>query len=96
MESMAKRAHILFKNYANEISPRFFIKQKAQELGLKGYCRINENNLLEIEVEGKEISIDEFVRFMQIGTLDRKVSNLFSIEMFDQLKDYEKMEVDIV
>lgn len=94
---MAKRVRILCNGYLNnEISLRFFIKQKAQTLGLKGYCRINENNLLEIEVEGKEISIDEFVRFVQKGTRDEKASNLFSIEMFDHFKGYEKMEMDIV
>lgn len=88
---MAKRVHILSKSRLDEPGFRFMLKQKAEALGLKGYCRMNENNCLEIEVEGKNNSIDEFLRFLQKGPF-----TFLSIEMSEHVKGYGNMEIDIV
>lgn len=75
---------------------RFFIKQKAIELGLKGYCKLNELEQIEVEVEGSKKAIDEFLIFVHKGVSPQADSNSFALELYDDLKGYIRMESDIV
>lgn len=75
---------------------RFFIKQKAIELGLKGYCLLNDKDQIEVEVEGSKKALDEFLQFVQKGVSPQADSNSFTLEVFDDLKGYVRMESDIV
>ena len=91
-----KRAHIIFFGDVNGTGYRFFIKQRALELGLKGYCKVNQQKQIEVEIEGKTNSIDEFLRFVEKGISLQAESNSFTVEMFDDLKGYTTMGSDIV
>lgn len=91
-----KRAHIIFNSNMEGIPHRFLIKQMAMNLGLKGYCHQNEKNQMEIEVEGKEHSIEEFLQFIQKGIQVQQESTGFSIEMFHDVKGYTRMITDIL
>lgn len=93
---MAKRAHIVFFGDVNGTGYRFFIKQKAIELGLKGYCHIKNKNQIETEVEGKSNAIDEFLTFIEKGVSLQADSNSFTVEIFNDLKGYATMESDLV
>lgn len=93
---MAKRAHIIFFGDVNGTGYRFFIKQKAIELGLKGYCKFNKDKQIELEIEGKSNSIDEFLKFVEKGVSLQANSNSFQVEIFNDLKGYITMESDIV
>lgn len=93
---MAKRAHIEFFGDVMGTGYRFFIKQKAMELGLKGYCRLNSHNKIEVEVEGKIQAIEEFLNFVQRGVSPQANSNGFTVEMYDDCIGYSRMESDIV
>lgn len=93
---MDKRAKIKFFGDVYGTGYRFFIKQKAIELGLKGYCRLNQKEQIEVEVEGSKKAIDEFLVFVQKGVSPQADSNSFSLELFDELKGYVRMESDIV
>ncbi|RKQ18346.1 acylphosphatase [Ureibacillus endophyticus] len=86
---MAKRTHIIFQSNPNETGHRFFIKQKAIALGLKGFCGVNEQKQIEVEVEGKDSSIEEFLKFVQKGFSP-------SIKICDELKGYVTMESDLL
>lgn len=90
---MAKRAHIIINVAGKRFSNRFFIQQKALELGLNGNFRINENNQLEIDVEGKNQSIDEFLHFIQKG---ENLKSSLSIKTFDDLQGYEKLNFELM
>ena len=93
---MDKRAYIKFFGDVYGTGYRFFIKQKAIELGLKGYCRLNNEDQIEVEVEGTNKAIDEFLLFVQKGVSLQADSNSFTLELFDDLKGYVRMESDIV
>ena len=93
---MEKRASIEFFGDVYGTGYRFFIKQKAIELGLKGYCILNAKEQIEVEVEGPIKAIDEFLLFVQKGVSPQADSNSFSLELFDELKGYVRMESDIV
>ncbi|SOC23878.1 acylphosphatase [Ureibacillus xyleni] len=93
---MAKRAHIIFFGDVDGTGYRFFIKQKAINLGLKGFCKLNEQKQIEVEVEGKTNSVDEFLKFIEKGVSLQANSNAFEIEIYDELKGYVTMESDIV
>lgn len=93
---MAKRAHIIFFGDVDGTGYRFFIKQKAIFLGLKGFCKLNEKKQIEVEVEGKTNSVDEFLKFVEKGVSPQADSNGFTVEIYDELKGYVTMESDIV
>lgn len=93
---MIKRVKFIFFGDVKGTGHRFFIKQKALELGLKGYCRLNGERKLEVEVEGRTKSVDEFISFVQKGVSPQAESNAFTLEIFTNLKGYTAMESDIV
>lgn len=93
---MAKRVQIIFFGDVFGTGYRFFIKQKALELGLKGFCHLNDKNQIEVEVEGKSKSIDEFLHFVQKGVSPQSNNNKFQMEVFNDLKGYTSMESDFV
>lgn len=93
---MKKRAHIEFFGNVQGTGYRFFIKQKAITLGLKGYCRLNSQNKIEVDVEGKAQSIEEFLKFVQNGVSPQANLNAFTIEIFDECIGYSSMETDIL
>lgn len=91
-----KRAHLQFFGDIEGTGYRFFIKQKAIELGLKGFCRLNPSNHLEVEVEGTVESVDAFLKFVEKGVSIQAETNQFELEIFHDLKGYKTMVSDIV
>ncbi|MFY2307234.1 acylphosphatase [Lysinibacillus fusiformis] len=74
---MNKRASIKFFGDVYGTGYRFFIKQKAIELGLKGYCRLNAAEQIEVEVEGAEKALNEFLLFVQKGVVPKPIPTHF-------------------
>ncbi len=93
---MDKRVKVLCLGDVHGTGYRFLIKQKALELRLKGYCRLNEQEVLEVEVEGRTAAVDEFIKFIQKGVSIQAEQNKFTIEVFDDLIGYTTMESDII
>lgn len=91
-----KRVHFLFLGDVEGTGSRFFIKQKAIELKLKGFCVLNEYGRLEVEVEGDESAVDEFIAFVQKGISLQAEQNGFELSIFDDLKGYKSMTSDTV
>lgn len=93
---MAKRCKFIFYEDVKEIRQRFFIKRKALELGLKGYCTFNTEGQLVVEVEGRTAAVDEFILFFQKGRSHQASAKAFTLEIFKEIKGYTAMESDIV
>lgn len=93
---MAKRACILFFGDVEGTGYRFFIQQKAIELGLKGYCQKTNVGTVEVEIEGKSNAVDEFILFVQKGVSVQSDSNAFNVEIFDTLKGYTTMQSELL
>ena len=93
---MPKRVKIVFFGDVKDNGYRFFIKQKAIELKLKGFCHLNEQGRLEVEVEGETNAVDEFIAFVQRGVSIQAEQTGFELSIFDELKGYKTMTSDIV
>lgn len=91
-----KRVHFIFLGDIEGTGSRFFIKQKAIELKLKGFCHLNEQGRLEVEVEGEANAVDEFIAFVQKGVSIQAEQTGFELSIFDELKGYKTMTSDIV
>lgn len=90
---LGKRVKFVFYGDGKKYSDRFFIKQKALELGLKGICSLNSEKQVVVEIEGRSASVDEFITFIQRGVVG---TTELSMEIFHNLKGYTTMESDIV
>jgi len=95
-DKLKKRAHIQMHGDVDGVGFRFLVKQKAQSLSLKGYCRQNELQEIIIDIEGNVNQLDEFIGYIQKGVSPLSKQNAFEIEIFDHLVGYTKMETDIV
>ncbi|SDN07898.1 acylphosphatase [Psychrobacillus sp. OK028] len=93
---MNKRAHIKMHGDVDGVGFRFLVKQKAQSLGLKGYCKKKENKHIVIDIEGALNDLEELVEYIQKGVSPLSATNAFEIEFFDDLKGYTSMQSDIV
>ena len=93
---MKKRAHFIMHGDVKGVGFRFLTKQKATELNLKGFCRAYEQDEIVMEVEGEEQQLDLFVEYIQKGVSPQATISSFSVTYFDNLKNYRKMETDIV
>lgn len=91
---MAKRAHLTFTGDVDGTGYRFFLQQKAQELGLKGFIEKKENGIY-VVIEGKTNAVDEYIIFIQKGASPQAVTNEFSLEIFDTLIGYTTLQSDI-
>jgi acylphosphatase len=91
-----KRARIEFYGDVEGTGYRFFIKQKAVELGLKGFCQLSDSTKVEVEVEGSTDAVDEFIRFVEKGVSAQAETNAFKIQIFETLIGYKTMGSDLV
>lgn len=93
---MTKRAHILFSGDTDGTGYRFFLQQKGQELGLKGYIKKLENGQIEAVVEGKENAITEYIRFVENGVSMQANWEEYTVDYFDTLVGYTSLHSEIV
>lgn len=93
---MKKRAHIQMHGDVDGVGFRFLVKQKAQSLGLKGFCKQLENKDIIIDIEGVTNDLETFLEYIQHGVSPLSDTNAFEIEFFDDLLGYTTMETDIV
>jgi len=71
---------------------RWFIKQKADNLGLKGYVRNLSNGNVEIEAEGDDTKVDELLNHAQRGPGFANVANI-DVERKDYTGSYGAFEI---
>lgn len=93
---MNKRAHILFTGDIDGTGYRFFLQQKGQELGLKGYIKKTVDGKIEAVVEGKEQSLQEYIRFIENGVSMQANWQEYSVDYFDTLVGYTSLSSEIV
>ncbi len=55
---------------------RYFIKEKAESLGIKGYVRNEKNGSVSLLVQGKENAIESIMRLCHQGTHNSIVSRV--------------------
>ena len=62
-----KCAHLIVSGRVQGVNFRHYAKQKALELGLKGYVKNLENGDVELVAEGNEDKLKEFIDFIKKG-----------------------------
>lgn len=93
---MNKRAHIVFSGDVDGTGYRFFLQQKGQELGLKGYIKKTADGKIEAVVEGKEQSIAEYIRFIENGVSMQANWQEYTVHYFDDIIGYKTLASEIV
>ena len=83
-------AHIEVYGIVQGVGFRYWAKELAEELGLKGYAK-NIDEHVEIEIEGRKKEIDEFIKQCEHGPITARVSKLFYY--YGKEKGYESFEI---
>ncbi|HEX2788290.1 MAG TPA: acylphosphatase [Ignavibacteria bacterium] len=87
-----KRYAITVKGLVQGVGFRYFTLKKAVSYGLKGYVRNLHNGNVEIEVEGDEGLINDFMKDLKIGPRSSKVADLVVLEL-ELTGKYEEFEI---
>ncbi|MGC9779910.1 MAG: acylphosphatase [Candidatus Heimdallarchaeota archaeon] len=64
-ETLIKRANIIVKGLVQGVSFRAYTRRRASSLGLVGYVRNLSNGDVEIIVEGTQIQIYQFIKWLR-------------------------------
>jgi acylphosphatase len=77
MESFARKigAHITIKGIVQGVGFRWFLRNKAQLLGIKGWVRNLPDGDVEVMAEGDRGSVMEFIDWCKIGPPSARVED---------------------
>ena len=62
-----KRIHIIVTGEVQNVGYRWHAKQTAEALGVTGHARNLTSGTVEIEVQGEESAVEQFVKAIEIG-----------------------------
>ena len=68
-----KTCHILVSGIVQGVGYRYYTLRKAGALGLTGFVRNLPDGRVEVEVEGEESAIQEFIGFLRKGPIGAHV-----------------------
>ncbi|MFX1243935.1 MAG: acylphosphatase [Promethearchaeota archaeon] len=71
----------LVQGHVQGVFFRAYTRDKANELNLAGWVRNNPDGTVECQVQGIEISIDEFIQFLHQGSPSSQVDDVTIIEI---------------
>lgn len=73
---MTQRLHLYFSGDVQGIGFRFYTRERAQGLKLKGWVRNLPDGRVEIEVEGPEEIVKKFMHEMRTGSLYAQIKEI--------------------
>ena len=88
---MIKHLDIIVKGKVQGVNYRHATKAVADQLGVKGYVRNENNGDVVIVAEGDDISLDMFLDWCKEGPENAEVTSVESQE--GELKNYRNFEV---
>ncbi|MEM3370701.1 MAG: acylphosphatase [Candidatus Woesearchaeota archaeon] len=84
-----QQVHLRIYGRVHGVGFRFFVKQQARLLGLKGYVR-NEKDHVEVVAQGQDFKIKEFINRCKRGPVLSNVERVdVSYEEPSELEDFE-------
>lgn len=88
---MKKRVNIIVSGRVQGVWYRAYTRDKAIELGLKGWVRNNPDGTVEIEAEGEEDKLIELINWCWQGSPASKVTDVKfkEKEYIGEYKDFE-------
>tara|TARA_Y100000310_G_C20293137_1_gene628122 strand:- start:241 stop:510 length:270 start_codon:yes stop_codon:yes gene_type:complete len=69
-----ERVHIFVYGKVQMVNFRYYIKEKADKLNLKGWIKNNEDGSVEAVFEGQEKNINDITKFCKKGPSSAKVN----------------------
>lgn len=88
---MIKAIYLKISGTVQGVFFRQSTQQKALELGISGWVRNCNDGSVEVEAEGEEIPLNNFVSWCHSGPREASVTNVESRNM--EMKNYEGFEV---
>ena len=85
-------AHIIVRGYVQGVGFRYFVCNRATNLGLTGFVRNLYNGDVEIEVEGDRSLIEEFIKEMKAGPRSAHVADV-KIHWKEKSNKYQSFEI---
>jgi acylphosphatase len=85
-----KCKHIIIKGKVQGVFFRTSIKEKADELGVKGWVKNLSNENVEAIFCGEKSKIDQLIKFCEVGPLNAEVD---SVEISDCEGNFQKFEI---
>ncbi len=85
------RSHIIISGDVQGVSFRYYTKQKARSLGIKGWVRNLTSGEVEAVLEGHEDRIKEMIEWCKKGPWLAKVNNV-KVEFSDYKGEFENFE----
>ena len=73
------RRHVAVNGRVQGVGFRWFAAELAGELGLSGWARNRDDGSVEIEVEGEDRALDEFVRRLRDGNPAARVDAVVAV-----------------
>jgi len=71
-----KTLRIIIKGTVQGIFFRKFIEEKANELGVRGYCRNLDNGAVEVVIEGRDEKVNELVQECKKGPKQAQIMDV--------------------
>jgi acylphosphatase len=84
--------HAIVRGRVQGVGFRYFVLQKAQGLGLKGWVRNLPDGRVEVEVVGDEDAVDEMEQVLWKGPHFSNVEDV-SCRRLDEPRDYDDFQV---
>lgn len=89
---MEIRAHLIARGLVQGVGYRYFVFNRAKNLGLVGYVRNVFSGEVEIEIEGDRSLIEEFIKDAKVGPRSSQVKDL-KIEWLHGTESYQNFEI---
>jgi acylphosphatase len=86
------KTKIIIKGMVQGVGFRYYCLRIANELGLLGYAKNVYNGDVEIEIEGDDLKVNEFINLIKIGPELSKVTSI-SVESNKYEKIYTTFSV---
>ena len=88
---MIKHINIKIYGKVQGISFRWFLKKKAEKLGVYGFVRNEPDDSVYVEVEGDNNALADFLHYCRKGPLFARVERIEEAE--DEVKNYNNFEI---
>lgn len=87
-----KQAHVFISGNVQGVGYRYFVRDNARKLGLKGYVRNTEDGNVEVVFQGDEKTIEQMVEICKKGPMLSEVKQI-GMEWIDGEEKFESFEI---
>lgn len=91
MENNKQHINISIHGMVQGVGFRFFAKNQARILGIKGFVKNMRDGTVYIEAEGNPVQLNEYIKACKKGPSSARVTNVETIE--DKVKNFVHFDV---